>query len=337
LTIDAPVRSRAGAVHGGWYLLALEEELAGEVTPLALGDRALMVIRDGDRVRIFDARCPHRGAHLGYGGVLDAGHGARGAGAVICPFHGKRIGLGTGTARLCVAEHTVISAGAALFVRLGTEPADDRGFELAIKEICAEKQVVGAFVQPVRVAPEYVIENAFDVSHFAVVHKVPKVRGMQLSTQGPGRGAQGPGRDAQGRGRGAQGPGWLGIEGEFWTKAPPWEEQTGRDFCSRFVARAVSPSLVLTELGPDGASHTVITGASPAREGCVARVAFGVRPAARQAVPQLVAGARRAFDQDMAVWNHLDPSAPVRLDAGDTPVLAFRQFCASFAPLGPLG
>jgi len=313
MTIDAPVRSRAGALHGGWYLLALEEELAGEVTPLALGDRALMAVRDGDRVRVFDARCPHRGAHLGYGGVLDAGHGARGAGAVICPFHGKRIGLGTGTARLCVAEHAVISAGAALFVRLGTEPSDDRGFEQALKEICADKQIVGAFVQPVRVAPEYVIENAFDVGHFAVVHKVPKVRGMQLR---------------------ADGPGWLGIEGEFWTKAPPWEAQTGRDFCSRFVARAVSPSLVLTELGPDGASHTVITGAGPAGEGCVARVAFGVRPAARQAVPQLVAGARRAFDQDMAVWNHLDPDAPARLDSGDTPVLAFRQFCAGFSPLG---
>ncbi len=320
MTIEARARPSTGTLHGGWYLLALEEELTGEVTPLALGDRALMAIRDGDRVRVFDARCPHRGAHLGYGGVLAAGRvPGGGADTVICPFHGKRIGLGAGTARLCVSEHTVLSAGAALFVRLSTDPADDRGFEQALKEIRAEKQIVGAFVQPVRIPPEYVIENAFDVSHFAIVHRVSKVRGMQLRTQGPG---------------------WLGIEGEFWTKAPPWEARTGAGFCSRFLARAVSPSLVLTELGAVGASHTVITGANPAREGCIARVAFGVRAAAQSAAPDLVSGARRAFDQDMAIWNHLDPdpdTAPVHLDSGDTPMLAFRQFSAGFAPLGPLG
>jgi 3-ketosteroid 9alpha-monooxygenase subunit A len=300
-------------LHGGWYLLALTEELTGEVSPLDLGDRALMAVRDGARIRVFDACCPHRGAHLGHGGTLTAG---RAAGAVICPFHGKRIGLGVGSGRLCVTEHASILAGNALFARLGTDPAEDRGFEQAIKEISAEKEITAALVQPLTIAPEYVIENAFDVSHFTAVHKVSRATGFHLRGDGPG---------------------WIAVEGDFLTKAPPWEEQTDPGFTSRFYARAVSPSLVLTELGPPEASHTVITAANPvgarAGGGCVARIALGVRPAARSALPELVSGARRAFDQDMVIWNHLNPTAPTRFDSADLPALAFRQFCAGFGPL----
>jgi len=302
----------APALHGGWYLLALTEELTGEVSPVDLGDRALMTVRDGARIRVFDACCPHRGAHLGYGGTLTAG---RAAGAVVCPFHGKRIGLGLGTGRLCVAEHASILAGNALFVRLGTDPDGDRGFEQAIKEIIAEKEITTALVQPLSIAPEYVIENAFDVSHFTAVHKVSRVTGFRLRGDGPG---------------------WIAVEGDFLTKPPPWEAQDSAGFRSRFYARAVSPSVVLTELGPPETSHTVITAANPVggqAGGCVARVAIGVRPAARAALPELVSGARRAFDQDIVVWNHLNPAAPTRFDSADVPTLAFRQFCAGFGPL----
>jgi len=328
----------ARRLHGGWYLLALAEELTGEVTPVELGDRALMVIRDGERLRVFDARCPHRGAHLGYGGRLAPG---RTGACVICPFHGKRIGLGAGTARLCVTEHRSIVAGDALFVRLGTDPAEDRGFEQAIKEIVAEKQIVGALVRPIRVPPAYVIENAFDYSHFTAVHGVERVTGFGLREDGSGG---------------------IAVEGDFWTAVPPTVVQrtvaqqtvaqrtaalADRGLRSRFYARAVSPSLVLTELGPPEISHTLITCASPigarsacdgagsraAADGCVIRVALGVRPAAVSAAAMLVSSVRRNIDQDAVIWDHLDPAAPARYDRADLPALAFRQFCAGFGPL----
>jgi nitrite reductase/ring-hydroxylating ferredoxin subunit len=322
-------------LHGGWYLLALTEELTGEVSPVDLGDRALMAVREGERIRVFDACCPHRGAHLGYGGTLAAGRAAGPvtantvtantvtAGTVICPFHGKRIGLGAGTGRLCVAEHTSILAGNALFVRLGTDPAGDRGFEQLIKEISAEKEVSAALVQPLSIDPQYVIENAFDVSHFTAVHKVSRVTGFRLRGDGPG---------------------WIAVEGDFLTKPPPWEAQGNAAFHSRFYARAVSPSLVLTELGPPETSHTVITAANPVgaradrvgRGGCVARVAIGVRPGDRPALPALVDGARRAFAQDIVVWNHLNTAAPERFDSADVASLAFRQFCGGFGSLEEL-
>ena len=325
MTITGP--SRKTRLHGGWYLLALAEELTGEVTPVELGDRALMVIRDGERLRVLDARCPHRGAHLGYGGRLAPG---RAGASVICPFHGKRIGLGAGTARLCVTEYQSIVAGDAIFVRLGADPAEDRGFEQAIKEIAAEKQIVGALVRPIRVPPAYVIENAFDYSHFTAVHGVGRVTGFGLR------------EDAAGG---------IAVEGDFWTAVPPTVAQqttaqqaaiqqaaalADRGLRSRFCARAVSPSLVLSELGPPEISHTLITSAIPvggAADGCVIRVALGVRPAALSAVSALVSSVRRNIDQDAVIWDHLDPAAPARYDRADLPALAFRQFCAGFGPL----
>jgi hypothetical protein len=266
---------------------------------------------------------------------------------VICPFHGKRIGLGAGTARLCVTEYQSIVAGDAVFVRLGADPAEDRGFEQAIKEICAEKQIVAALVRPIRVPPAYVIENAFDYSHFTAVHGVARVTGFGLREDSAGG---------------------IAVEGDFWTTVPPTVTQQAviqqtvaqqtpalpttpladRGLRSRFYARAVSPSLVLSELGPPEISHTLITSAIPvssraadssaadsgtAADRCVIRVALGVRPAALSAVPALVASVRRNIDQDAVIWDHLDPAAPARYDRADLPALAFRQFCAGFGPL----
>ncbi|WP_405088087.1 Rieske 2Fe-2S domain-containing protein [Microbispora sp. NBC_01389] len=290
-------------LHGGWFLLALEEELTEEVTPLRLGDRRLIAVRDGDRVRVFDGVCPHRGAHLGYGGKL------RGD-CVICPFHGKRISLGDATRRLSVPELRTARAGAALFARLSDAPRDDRGFEQAIKQIAADLVIVGAVIQPVPVPAEYVVENAFDAEHFRTVHLVPVVRGMH-ATMGE--------HDE------------LLIEGEFRTKAPPWEEERRLDFASRFMARAFSPHLVVTELGDERQPYTIITGAVPDGRGCVGRVAIGVRPGQTGSLPALIHGARYAFEQDKVVWDHLDVDAPQRFDAADTPVVAFRHFCAGFA------
>ncbi|MEV4459439.1 Rieske 2Fe-2S domain-containing protein [Microbispora sp. NPDC049633] len=295
------------AVHTGWYLLAFEEELAEGLTPLRLGGRRLLAVRDEAGVRVFDGLCPHRGAALGHGGKLDGD-------CVICPFHGKRVALGDTARRWSVAEYAVERAGAAVFVRLSAD--DDRGFQRTIKEVADGNLVVGAVIQPVAVPSEYVVENAFDAEHFHQVHLVPRVIGMRVA----------PGPDGE-----------LAIEGEFRTKAPPWERERRLDFASRFYARAFSPSLVVTELGTADAPYTIITGAVPTSEGCVGRVAIALPPERAEALDALVHGARYAFEQDRVVWDHLDPGAPQRYDAGDRPVLAFRRFCATFGAVAPPG
>jgi 3-ketosteroid 9alpha-monooxygenase subunit A len=67
----------------GWYLIAASADLApGEVKPVTYFGRDLVLFRtDAGQAVVADAHCPHMGAHLGYGGCVDAG-------GIRCPFHG---------------------------------------------------------------------------------------------------------------------------------------------------------------------------------------------------------------------------------------------------------
>jgi nitrite reductase/ring-hydroxylating ferredoxin subunit len=66
----------------GWFLLMESARLgAADVIPLQYFGRDLVLFRNEAGVAVLlDAHCPHMGAHLGYGGVVE-GEGIR------CPFH----------------------------------------------------------------------------------------------------------------------------------------------------------------------------------------------------------------------------------------------------------
>jgi nitrite reductase/ring-hydroxylating ferredoxin subunit len=66
----------------GWFQVAYGDEVAvGDVVKLEYFGQDLILFRGEDgRARVFDAYCPHLGAHLGVGGVV-VGNGVR------CPFH----------------------------------------------------------------------------------------------------------------------------------------------------------------------------------------------------------------------------------------------------------
>src|SRR5271167_3444480 len=73
------------ASPNGWFGVAAAAELGpGEVKSAKYFDRDLVLFRGEDgRARVFDAHCPHLGAHLGVGGRV-CGEG------IVCPFHGWR-------------------------------------------------------------------------------------------------------------------------------------------------------------------------------------------------------------------------------------------------------
>lgn len=77
-------------VPNGWYCLLGSADLpAGEVRSVIAVERELVVFRTADGTpAVLDAHCPHLGAHLGGGAVVD-GH-------VQCPYHGWRFD-GTGS------------------------------------------------------------------------------------------------------------------------------------------------------------------------------------------------------------------------------------------------
>ncbi len=71
----------------GWFSVGAADDLAvGDVRPLSYLERQFALFRGEDGVaRVFDAYCPHLGAHLGFGGRV-CGDG------IACPFHGWRFG-----------------------------------------------------------------------------------------------------------------------------------------------------------------------------------------------------------------------------------------------------
>jgi len=61
---------------------ALSNIAGGEVHRYSVGDDELIAtVGEGGRLRVFDAFCPHQGAHLGHGGRLERD-------CLRCPFHG---------------------------------------------------------------------------------------------------------------------------------------------------------------------------------------------------------------------------------------------------------
>src|ERR1700722_11011019 len=73
------------ASPNGWFSVGAGADLApGDVEPVSYLGRELVLFRGEDGVaRVFDAHCPHLGAHLGVGGRV-CGDG------IACPFHGWR-------------------------------------------------------------------------------------------------------------------------------------------------------------------------------------------------------------------------------------------------------
>ena len=163
------------SVPDGWFSVAASADLAvGGVLPLRSLDRDLVAFRGNDGMaRVFDAHCPHLGAHLGVGGrVQDDG--------IVCPFHGWRFD-GEGHAvevprlertppRVSARAWTVCECNDRIFVW------HHAGGETPQFEVTTYRDD-GATWTPwtvntyrVRIGLQDLTENIIDRSHFWVVH-----------------------------------------------------------------------------------------------------------------------------------------------------------------------
>ena len=75
----------------GWFRVAKSSDITpGKVQTLHYFGRELVAFRTEDgKASVFDAHCPHVGAHLGHGGTVIGS-------TLQCPFHGWRFS-GDGT------------------------------------------------------------------------------------------------------------------------------------------------------------------------------------------------------------------------------------------------
>ncbi|TML59807.1 MAG: Rieske 2Fe-2S domain-containing protein [Actinobacteria bacterium] len=297
-------------MYFGWHQVAFTRDALAPLTPTAIGALPLVLVRRTEALGAFDAVCPHRGANLAHGGELDGD-------VIVCPFHGRRIALGRSRRRYCVRGYTTVELGGCVFVLLRERYAN--GFTEFLASLVETHVFVPGFTLTVRVPSEYVIENVFDADHFKAVHGLKRTPRLQLR-------------------RGDHGE--LTVESVFETRRPnPWQEDVdtlGESVESRFCARVFSPTLVATELGPRDRSHVVFTAATPTPDGAsVIRLSLAVRSddgagPSDETIMSLLQGSRRAFDQDIGVWEHLVTDAPPRYAPSDRPVIEYRAFCEEF-------
>jgi nitrite reductase/ring-hydroxylating ferredoxin subunit len=299
-------------MRSGWYQVAFERELKDGVNPIAI-ERPLVAVRGGGRVRVFDAVCPHRGAHLGHGGIVEGE-------AIVCPFHARRIGMGTSAPfAYCVAEYETISIGGMVFTRLSTEDtgAEKETVDLPsiLQRIDRDHYYIPGLVIKAPVPAELVIENGFDDLHFQPVHAVCAPPCLVVVSNS--------GRE-------------LRAEGMFVVPSSLWQNG-GTDVVSvPYTARCLSPGIILSHMGGDNPYH-VLTAATPlARTECVIRVSIAVSPGLDGAAPDrtrceyVLAQSRKGLERDLEIWRNLNLDAASSFAPEDAAVIAFRQFVARF-------
>lgn len=286
----------------GWYQIAFTHELQEGLTPLYLAQRRLMAVKQQDAVRVFDATCPHRGAHLAYGGQLDED-------AVLCPFHGLRIHLGeaAGT-ELCVHEYRCLVRGGMVLVRLSD--LDEPDLPLALAEIEQRYTFIPGFTMLVDVSLEMAAENAFDCLHFKSVHGIMNEPVFTVH----------------------DGPyGELRAAGDF---VIPSSERSPRPLHVTYRTGAFSPGVVISELCGDPPYNYIMisTGAPTPDPGtCALRLILALPPPVDQHLAKILIDAgREGLERDRAIWERLATDHTPQWTDRDTGAIALAHFCQRF-------
>ena len=160
-----------------WYMVLYSDELArGDVRPLHYLGRELVAYRGEDgAAHVFDAYCPHLGAHLGRGGKV--------IGADLqCPFHawkfngeGKCVHVPYANkipAKAEVKSWPVIERNGAIFVWYH-EDGKAPDFDIPALPEWGDTgwtRTWQKYEWKVRTCPQDIMENAIDWPHFHSVH-----------------------------------------------------------------------------------------------------------------------------------------------------------------------
>lgn len=154
-----------------WYPVAFSHELPlKSVKAIQLGNQDLVMFRTStNEICVFDAYCPHLGAHLGHGGVVQGDK-------IRCPFHGisydnKGNCTHTNYSLQPLNAWPVQEKNNIIFVYYGRNPA----WRLPDWDFCSE-----GWTKPetfswknLTIHPQNLLENAVDANHFGPIHNRP--------------------------------------------------------------------------------------------------------------------------------------------------------------------
>jgi len=179
------------ASPNGWFAVAGSDNLAtGDVTSVHYLDQDLVLFRGDDgAARVFDAHCPHLGAHLGVGGRV-CGDG------IACPFHGWRFDGGGRLVevpgldrppRAAARAWDVCERNGRIFVWHHAEGAPPSFKVTAYRSDEADWTPWRSSTYRVRVHVQDLTENIIDRSHFSTVHDMapPDAEQFEVRFSGP--------------------------------------------------------------------------------------------------------------------------------------------------------
>ena len=178
----------------GWFQLGWSQDFPlSQTVPLRFFDQDLVAYRgESGAVHLFDAYCPHLGAHLGHGGKVDGDD-------IICPFHAWRydcqgcnvdIPYSTrkSTANRLNRWHTAEDVGIVYFWHDENRIPPQWDIPRPVDDAARYYPMFpeGARTWRLRMFPQLVPENAVDFSHFAVTHGAsPTPRLLSVDSDGP--------------------------------------------------------------------------------------------------------------------------------------------------------
>jgi nitrite reductase/ring-hydroxylating ferredoxin subunit len=301
-------------IPAGWFPVAFSDELAvGAVRALRAFGRELVAWRGEDGApHVFDAHCPHLGAHLGVGGRVEAG-------GLRCPFHAwlwdgagrcsevpyaRKIPAKARIRAWAVREHANLvlvwhdAAGAAPWFALPEVP------ELGAPAWTAPERREWI----VRSCPQELAENTVDEAHFRYVH------GTQAVAETESVSADGAVLRVVSRNR----------------VATPRGEQAGR-----IEIEAHGLGFGTTRFSGIADLLLVTTGTPIDEERVHMRLQFSVRrlldsDATRGVGRAFLAEIERQFTQDIPIWEHkVYLPRPILCD-GDGPIAALRRWSRQF-------
>jgi phenylpropionate dioxygenase-like ring-hydroxylating dioxygenase large terminal subunit len=156
----------------GWFVVGLSRELLpGELRTIHYFGRDLVLFRtEGGEARVFDAHCPHLGAHFGYGGCV-VGETLR------CPFHHFRFdGSGACVEAPFAQKPPAIRARSwpvhetdgLIFVHHHAGGADPTW--LPSTHLGPDWSPLETYTLVCRFHPQEVVENSVDATHAVFLH-----------------------------------------------------------------------------------------------------------------------------------------------------------------------
>jgi nitrite reductase/ring-hydroxylating ferredoxin subunit len=173
----------------GWFSVGRLDELdPATVTPAEAVGRDLAVWHDGVDWRVFDAFCPHLGAHLGVGGRVEGG-------CVVCPFHewtfdpdGANVAIpytDRPNRKAKVQSYPTAVVNRMLFFWYHPDETVAPIWELA--DVVADDAVeCMRFTIRIRSVWQELAENAVDMAHFTSVHGMSKMGEIgEITIDGP--------------------------------------------------------------------------------------------------------------------------------------------------------